>query len=102
MTPAVLHRAKLGSSRMTFPLQGYNVVMRAGGVAATYAGRLLGTMGADVLLIEPAEGSPLRREPPFLPREDGSVGEMSALFAYLSAGMTSATIDLVSPEGSRA
>ena len=81
------------------PLAGLKVVVRASGVAAAYAGRMLGTMGARVLLAEPEGGSPLRREPPFLPREDGTEGETSALFAYLAAGMDSAVVDLTTPEG---
>jgi crotonobetainyl-CoA:carnitine CoA-transferase CaiB-like acyl-CoA transferase len=57
------------------PLTGLRIVLSARGVAAAYAARLLGTMGADVVLVEPPEGSPLRRQPPFL--KDG----VSALFA---------------------
>jgi crotonobetainyl-CoA:carnitine CoA-transferase CaiB-like acyl-CoA transferase len=48
---------------------------------------MLGTMGAEVILIEPAQGSPLRSEPPFL--KDGA----SALFAYFAAGMRSRICD---------
>jgi crotonobetainyl-CoA:carnitine CoA-transferase CaiB-like acyl-CoA transferase len=65
------------------PLTGLRIVLTARGVAAVYAGRLLGTMGAEVILVEPPAGSPLRRQPPFL--KDG----VSALFAYLAAGMRS-------------
>ena len=67
------------------PLSGLRIVVRASGVAAAYAARLLAAMGAEAILVEPPQGSPLRREPPFLP---GS--EVSALFAYLAAGMRSA------------
>lgn len=81
---------------MTAPLQGLKVVAHAKGVAAAYAARLLGTMGAEVLLVEGPEGCPLRREPPFLPNGESQV---SALFAYLAAGMGSVTIDLMAPEG---
>jgi crotonobetainyl-CoA:carnitine CoA-transferase CaiB-like acyl-CoA transferase len=84
------------------PLAGVTVVARAAGVAAVYAGRLLGTMGADVLLVEPVDGHPLRREPPFLPREDGGEGGTSALFAYLAAGMDGRTIDLATSAGAAA
>lgn len=78
------------------PLSGLKIVAHASGVAAAYAARLLGTMGAEVLLVEGPQGCPLRREPPFLPKGDGKV---SALFAYLAAGMGSVTIDLATPEG---
>lgn len=67
------------------PLTGLRIAVRASGVAAAYAARLLSTMGAEAILLEPATGSPLRAEPPFLPDS-----EVSALFAYLAAGMDSA------------
>ena len=84
----------LGRIQVTAPLSGLCVVVHASGVAAAYAARMLGTMGADVTLIEPPDGTPLRREPPFLP---GS--EVSSLFAYLAAGMGSLVFDLASAEG---
>ena len=77
------------------PLTGLRVVTTARGVAAAYAARMLGTMGADVLLVEPREGSKLRREPPFLPGDTG----VSALFAYLAAGARSTIADLTAPGG---
>ena len=63
-------------------LKDMRITVHASGVAATYAGRMLCGMGARVTLLEPVGGTPLRREPPFLP---GS--EVSALFAYHTAGM---------------
>lgn len=89
------------------PLEGIDVVVRAAGVAAAYAGRMLGTLGAKVTLVEPPGGSPLRREPPFLPHgsdgggdegsdEGSDGGGTSALFAYLAAGMTSVFVELES------
>ena len=42
-------------------------------VAGAYTGRLLATAGADVTLVEPLEGSALRRMPPlFAHASDGS------------------------------
>jgi crotonobetainyl-CoA:carnitine CoA-transferase CaiB-like acyl-CoA transferase len=76
------------------PLAGLNVLVQARGVAACQAGRMLGVLGAQVTLVEPPQGTPLRREPPFLPG-----GEASALFAYLAAGMQSCTCDLASADG---
>lgn len=70
------------------PLTSLRIVVRASGAAAAYAARLLSTMGAEAILLEPATGSPLRAEPPYLP---GS--QVSALFAYLAAGMRSAVAD---------
>jgi crotonobetainyl-CoA:carnitine CoA-transferase CaiB-like acyl-CoA transferase len=75
------------------PLTGLRIVLTASGVAAAYAGRLLGTMGAEVILIEPPTGTPLRKEPPFL--TDG----VSALFAYLAAGMRSRICELDTGHG---
>lgn len=73
------------------PLAGLRVVVRAHGVAAAWAARLLGTMGARVTLAEPDGGSPLRAEPPFL--ADG----VSALFAYHAAGFVSQTVAAGTP-----
>jgi crotonobetainyl-CoA:carnitine CoA-transferase CaiB-like acyl-CoA transferase len=76
------------------PLAGCRVVERSRTVAAAYAGRLLASMGADVLMLEPPGGSPLRKAAPLV---DGS-GE-SALFAYLSVGKRSFSCDLLSRVG---
>ncbi|RZJ98364.1 MAG: CoA transferase [Novosphingobium sp.] len=77
----------------TSPLASLRIVVIARGVAAAYAARLLGTMGAEVLLVEPPQGSALRRQPPFL--KDG----VSALFAYLSAGFRSQVAELDTQQG---
>jgi crotonobetainyl-CoA:carnitine CoA-transferase CaiB-like acyl-CoA transferase len=77
------------------PLSGFRVVLRADHVAAAYAGRLLAAMGAEVILAEPEWGTKLRVEPPFLPGTD----EVSAVFAYLAAGMRSITCDPASGDG---
>ncbi|EUB99704.1 L-carnitine dehydratase/bile acid-inducible protein F [Rhizobium sp. CF080] len=77
------------------PLAGLRCVECATGVAAAYAGRLLASMGADVTMIEPRDGSPLRREPPFLGPRSGE----SALFAYLSAGKQAISVDLDTEAG---
>ena len=77
------------------PLQGIKVAEIASGVAAAYAGRLMASMGADVIMVEPPGGSPLRQEPPFL----GPDSKESALFAYLAAGKRSVICDLVAESG---
>ena len=41
---------------ITAPLAGLSVVVHASGVAAAYAARLLGAMGAGVTLLEPPQG----------------------------------------------
>ena len=97
------------------PLTGLRVAVHAAGVAAAYAARMLGGMGAEIVLIEPPQGSSLRCEPPFLPVQDetlrGTTGptptpppkgrglSLSALFAYLTAGASSQTCDLHSEAG---
>jgi len=63
------------------PLAGCRVLEHSRTVAAAYAGRLLATLGATVVMAEPPEGSPLRHAPPLLD-EAGH----SALFAYLAVG----------------
>jgi crotonobetainyl-CoA:carnitine CoA-transferase CaiB-like acyl-CoA transferase len=56
---------------------------------------MLGAMGAQTVLVEPPQGSPLRRAAPFLDAK----GEVSALFAYLAAGAASQVCDLASEDG---
>jgi crotonobetainyl-CoA:carnitine CoA-transferase CaiB-like acyl-CoA transferase len=77
------------------PLTGLRVVVHASGVAAAYAARMLGAMGAQTILVEPPQGSPLRRAAPFLDAQE----EVSALFAYLAAGAASQVCDLASEDG---
>jgi crotonobetainyl-CoA:carnitine CoA-transferase CaiB-like acyl-CoA transferase len=52
-------------------------------------------MGATVVMVEPPQGSPLRRTPPLLEEASGQ----SALFAFLAAGKGSLVCDLPSAEG---
>lgn len=78
------------------PLAGCRVVERARSVAGAYAGRLLASMGAQVIMAEPAGGSPLRLAPPWL--DDCGT---SALFAHLGAGKRSLVCEL-SQAGGRA
>lgn len=88
------------------PLSGLRAVVCASRAAAAYGARMLCVMGAEVILIEPPEGSALRLEPPFLPASpvpptpscEGE-GETSALFAYLCAGMRSMICDLSGQHG---
>ncbi|MEJ6022488.1 CoA transferase [Ramlibacter sp. PS4R-6] len=70
------------------PLAGCRVVERSRTVAAAYAGRLLASMGAEVVMLEPPGGSALRKAAPLI---DGT-GE-SALFAYLAVGKRSFSCD---------
>ena len=45
----------------------------------SWAGKLLGDMGADVILVEPEEGTASRDYPPFL---DGQPGENRSLYFW--------------------
>lgn len=79
----------------SLPLAGCRVVERSRSAAAAYAGRLLATLGARVVMLEPEDGSPLRNAPPLV---DGETGP-SALFTYLAAGKASVSADLASDSG---
>lgn len=78
-------------------MAGLRLAVHARGVAAAYAARQLGTMGARVLLVEGPAGSDLRRQPPFLPD-----GKTSAQFSYLMAGAESVACDLEESVGQAA
>jgi crotonobetainyl-CoA:carnitine CoA-transferase CaiB-like acyl-CoA transferase len=66
------------------PLSDVMVVEIASGVAGSFAGRLLSELGATVVMVEPADGHPLRGRPPM---GDGH----GALFSYLASGKLSDT-----------
>ena len=76
------------------PLAGCRVVECSRSSAAAYAGRLLAVMGADVVMLEPPAGSPLRRAAPLLGDNGGS-----ALFEYVAVGKRSVVCDLGTPGG---
>src|SRR3989304_2989270 len=60
--------------------------------AAAFAGRLCADAGAEVVLIEPPEGHPLRHEGPF--RRDSKDPETSAMHLHVNAGKRSGVIEL--------
>jgi crotonobetainyl-CoA:carnitine CoA-transferase CaiB-like acyl-CoA transferase len=60
--------------------------------AGGFAGRLCADAGAVVVLVEPAEGHPLRAEGPF--RGEAPDGETSAAHLHVHAGKRSVTLDL--------
>ena len=72
-------------------------VLDLSGSAGQYCGKQFADLGADVILIEPAGGSPVRRDGPFL--DDCAHVEFSLQFAYFNAGKRGAAIDLDRPEG---
>jgi crotonobetainyl-CoA:carnitine CoA-transferase CaiB-like acyl-CoA transferase len=62
-------------------------------LATSLAGKIAADLGATVLKIEPPQGDPVRRAPPFLPQ-----GE-SALFQFLNTSKRSVALDLASDAG---
>src|ERR1700757_1043140 len=71
------------------PLQDVRVVEVSDRVAGDYCGKLLVDAGADVLKVEPAGGSPIRRFT--ATGAEPAPGTDSPLFSYLNAGKRSAT-----------
>ncbi len=71
-------------------------VVELGDVPAAYAGRLLGDLGADVIKVEPPEGAPERRLPPFA----GGVAdpERSLTFLHANTNKRSLALDLAATE----
>ena len=59
--------------------------------SAALTGRILADLGAEVILVEPPEGNPIRRWAPYL---DGIDGNESAAHQYFSANKHSVTVDL--------
>lgn len=73
-------------------LDGIRVLHLGGGVSGHYCTRLLAGYGADVTLVEPPEGDPVRRLYPLATNHEGP--EASAAFAYLASGQRSVVLDL--------
>src|ERR1700754_2059104 len=71
-------------------LAGISVLDLSGGVAGQFAGRVLAEHGADVLLVEPPEGSSTRRAPGLSDRH---------LFWHLNTGKRSVALDRTTAEG---
>ena len=77
---------------MKAPLAGVTVIETASDdcnialrLSAALAGRIAADLGAEVVKIEPPDGDPVRRMPPF-------VESASALFAFLNAGKRSVVL----------
>lgn len=83
-----------GLTPTSTPLAGFRVLEHCQSVAGAYAGRLLAALGAEVIMLEPPSGCPLRYFPPWL----NETGE-SALFAYLAVGKQSLVADLLTSQG---
>lgn len=78
-------------------LAGMRVLELTSNITSGYVARQLGTMGADVLKVEPAAGDPLRRRGPFVrevPHQEGST-----LFLFLNIGKRGITLESAKPTG---
>ncbi|MDJ0847736.1 MAG: CoA transferase [Myxococcota bacterium] len=64
-----------------------------------FAGKLLGDMGADVVVVEPPGGDPSRGHPPFLDDEPGP--ERSLFWWHYNTSKRGVTLDLESEPGGR-
>ncbi|WP_426440367.1 CaiB/BaiF CoA transferase family protein [Bradyrhizobium genosp. P] len=72
-------------------------VVDMSGWSGQYCGKQFADLGAEVIIVEPIEGSSVRRDGPFV---DGKAGlERSIPFAYYNAGKRSIAIDLDNAEG---
>ncbi|HEU0102408.1 MAG TPA: CoA transferase [Mycobacteriales bacterium] len=60
------------------------------------AGRMLADLGADVVLVEPPDGSPARRHPPLV---GAGVAQRSAYWEALAANRRGIVADLTAPAG---
>ena len=80
---------------MTTALDGLRVLDISEGLAAPFAAKLLGDLGADVIKLEPPVGDAARRRGPFAGTEDI---EASAPFLYANTSKRSVVIDPASPD----
>ncbi|MBE0480388.1 MAG: CoA transferase [Dehalococcoidia bacterium] len=77
-------------------LSGIRVLDMADGKVA-YGTRILADLGADVIKIEPLDGDPLRRKPPFV--DDVPGPDRSMYWLYRNLNKRSVTLNLDSDEG---
>jgi benzylsuccinate CoA-transferase BbsE subunit len=76
------------------------VVELAGDPAGEMTGKVLGQLGADVIKVEPPDGSPTRRIGPFA--HDRPDLDHSLTFWYYNTNKRSAVIDYTTPQGKEA
>jgi benzylsuccinate CoA-transferase BbsE subunit len=72
-------------------------VLELSGLTGGYAAKLFADMGAEVTIVEPPGGSPLRRKPPFL--DDLPGPDRGLAFAYFAANKRSVVADLETANG---
>ena len=80
---------------MTVALAGLRVLDISQGLAAPFAAKLLGDLGADVIKVEPPEGDEARRRGPFA---DAADIEASAPFLFANTSKRSVVIDPSDPD----
>lgn len=73
-------------------MRGLSIVDASRSVGGAYCTRLFTTLGADVCVVEPPGGHPLRSAPPWI--DVGVDGPVSAAWQYLAAGKRSVVADL--------
>jgi crotonobetainyl-CoA:carnitine CoA-transferase CaiB-like acyl-CoA transferase len=83
------------------PFAGLKVVEVTGDPAGDMTGYLLAQSGAEVLKLEPTEGSPLRRQGPFRKGKEGDP-DASLAFCYYNSNKRSAVLDLGGDNASEA
>jgi crotonobetainyl-CoA:carnitine CoA-transferase CaiB-like acyl-CoA transferase len=79
------------------PLSGLKVIELAEDPGGELSGRLLVEMGAEVIKVEPPEGSPTRAIGPWVKGEPGP--DSSLNFWYYNTGKKSAVLDIRAPGG---
>ncbi|MCY3572496.1 MAG: CoA transferase [Chloroflexi bacterium] len=97
MTTETTGEPRAGAS--TAALAGMTVLEDGGGIAASYAGKLLADLGADVIKVEVPGGDEVRRLSPF--PKDEPRRERSGLHLFLDTNKRSVTLDLESAAGRR-
>ncbi|MDA3039528.1 MAG: CoA transferase, partial [Actinomycetota bacterium] len=80
---------------MTGPLSGLTVVDLSG-LPGAYGTRLMASLGAEVIKVEPPTGNSMRRLAPFV--EGAPEPEASLWWAYLAMGTKSVVLDLATDE----
>ena len=83
----------------TAALEGMRVIEDGGGIAASYAGKLLADLGADVIKVEPPAGDVVRRQPPFIADQPGP--DRSGLQLFLDTNKRSLRLNLETAAGRR-
>ena len=83
------------------PLEGLRVLELASEHAA-FAGKVLGDLGADVLLVEPPGGHPTRHLAPFVDDLDDGSGDRSLWFWHYNTSKSSVQLDLTTAAGAEA